>query len=329
MNLEIGKGFSAALPEAPPQMELRPLGFGEIFDRAITLYIRNFVPFFGIVLVLIVPLAIVQYIVDSSQAAQINDFIRILTHPHAKPATPGMFFSPQQLVGLGIDLLVFYLLYPFVLNAVAVGVARLYRGRPVEFTACYAAVLKRWASILIMLLLDIFVILAWYAATVVALVFGVVIAAALLHAFVLLGIVAVVADVVIFFAVVLLFLVLFIALSFAMYAVVIEESSPIQALGTGFVRVFTRSEFWRAVLFALAATAVQLGAGLMIGVFAGIAVLLHWVVLESVLKTLLNAALIPFSAILIAIYYFDVRIRREGFDLEAELDRLSTGTLVA
>ena len=32
-------------------MELRPLGFGEIFDRAVTLYIRNFVPFAAIVMV--------------------------------------------------------------------------------------------------------------------------------------------------------------------------------------------------------------------------------------------------------------------------------------
>ena len=38
-------------------MELRPLGFGEIFDRAVTLYIRNFVAFAGIVLVMIVPFA--------------------------------------------------------------------------------------------------------------------------------------------------------------------------------------------------------------------------------------------------------------------------------
>ena len=71
-------------------MELRPLGFGEIFDRAITLYVRNFLPFFAIVLVLIVPLGIVQYSLDSSQSAQsyaaIDTLMRVLQHPGAKSA---------------------------------------------------------------------------------------------------------------------------------------------------------------------------------------------------------------------------------------------------
>ncbi|MBV8530064.1 MAG: hypothetical protein JO104_02005, partial [Candidatus Eremiobacteraeota bacterium] len=66
-------------------MELRPLGFGEIFDRAITLYVRNFWPFFAIVLVLIVPLAVVQYFLDSSQSAQINEVLSILKHPGSTP----------------------------------------------------------------------------------------------------------------------------------------------------------------------------------------------------------------------------------------------------
>ncbi|HEY9180348.1 MAG TPA: hypothetical protein VIO32_06480, partial [Candidatus Baltobacteraceae bacterium] len=40
---------------------LRPLTMGEIFDRAITLYVRNFVPFSLIVLVVVVPSAVMQY----------------------------------------------------------------------------------------------------------------------------------------------------------------------------------------------------------------------------------------------------------------------------
>ena len=62
-------------------MELRPLGFGEIFDRAITLYIRNFVPFAAIVMVLVVPLAILQYFLDLSSQPQLDALVRIFTHP--------------------------------------------------------------------------------------------------------------------------------------------------------------------------------------------------------------------------------------------------------
>ena len=128
-------------------MELRPLGFGEIFDRAITLYVRNFMPFFAIVLVLIVPLAIVQYFVDSSQSVQIAEMVRILQHPDAKIQTPAASSGPRVNSSPSSSWrLAFYLLWPFALDAVAVGVARLYRNRPVDFSACYRAVLARWAG---------------------------------------------------------------------------------------------------------------------------------------------------------------------------------------
>src|SRR5579862_8442027 len=130
-------------------MELRPLGFGEIFDRAITLYVRNFMPFLAIVLVLIVPLAVVQYFLDKNQSAQIDQLIKIFAHPGTTPPpTPNLFSSPGELVAVIAIAFIFYLLWPFALDAVAVGVARLYRGRPVEFRACYAAVLPRWPAIL-------------------------------------------------------------------------------------------------------------------------------------------------------------------------------------
>ena len=38
--------------------------------------------------------------------------------------------------------------------------------------------------------------------------------------------------------------------------------------------------------------------------------------------SIFRAAITPFSIVLLAVYYFDVRIRREGFDLEAGLERL-------
>ncbi|HKU82092.1 MAG TPA: hypothetical protein VJP76_07970, partial [Candidatus Tumulicola sp.] len=72
-------------------MELRPLGFGEIFDRAVTLYVRNFPSFFAIVLVLIVPLGVVQYFIDSSQSTQIDAMLNAIRHPNAKPPVPQLF----------------------------------------------------------------------------------------------------------------------------------------------------------------------------------------------------------------------------------------------
>ena len=115
---------------------------------------------------------------------------------------------------------------------------------------------------------------------------------------------------------------LFVALTFAMNAIVIEERPVFESIGLGFSRIFNREEFWRSVLFALAAGAVLLGAGMVAGIFSTIFLLLHWLPASAIVDTLFRAAITPFSIVLLAIYYFDVRIRREGFDLEAGLERL-------
>ncbi|HEY1656060.1 MAG TPA: hypothetical protein VGF86_13200 [Candidatus Tumulicola sp.] len=304
-------------------MELRPLGFGEIFDRAITLYVRNFRPFFAIVLVLIVPLAVVQYFIDSSQSVQLEAMIRVLQHPDAKVPTPALFGSPTEIVTLLLVAFVFYLLWPFALDAVAVGVARLYGNRPVEFSACYRTVLPRWGAILGTLLLQLGIFIAWYVAFFMIAFLSVLVAAVFARAWLPLGIVGFTLAILIVLAALLILAPIFIALTFAMNAVVIERSGPLAAIASGFARVFTRKEFWRAVLFALAAFAVLAGASLVISVLVWVALLLHAIAVEVIVGSLLRAAFAPFSIVLIAVYYFDVRIRREGFDLEAELEQLT------
>jgi hypothetical protein len=311
-------------------MELRPLGFGEIFDRAITLYVRNFWPFLAIVLVLIVPLAVVQYVVDSSQVAQFSDLLRVLQHPGSTPPPmSNLFASPGQLAAVILTALIFMVLWPFALNAVAIGVARLYRGRPVEFAACYQIVLARWASILGTLLIQGAIYVAWYVAFLAVLFVSMLIAVVFARAWLPLGIAGFFVAGMATLAAFLVLAPLFIALTFAMNAVVIEKRGPVAAIASGFTRVFNRQEFWRALLFALAAFAVILGSSAVISGVTIAALLVNAVAVEVVLGSLLRAAFAPFSIVLIAIYYFDVRIRREGFDLEAELERISPAAAAA
>src|SRR5579863_9849564 len=105
-------------------MELRPLGFGEIFDRAITLYIRNFIPFAAIVGVLILPSAVLGYLLDRAQQPEFDAFWHALQHPGAPvDPVPSAFGSPAFLLALFALLLLTYAVWPFALNAVGVGVA--------------------------------------------------------------------------------------------------------------------------------------------------------------------------------------------------------------
>jgi hypothetical protein len=309
-------------------MELRPLGFGEIFDRAITLYIRNLVPFATIVVVFVLPTSILNYIYDLGAQPEFSAMVQILQHP-ARARTqhiPTIFESPG-LVAIFIAIVFFtYLLWPFALNAVAVGVAALYRNRPVRFRACYEIVLRRWLQVVALILLDLVVALVWYVATVL-LVIAVVVAA------ILLGKVSGAQTLWFWFGFTSAILVLivslplvaplYVALTFSMYSVVIEERGVLESLSLGFARIFNRAEFWRAMLFAVAAAATVFGGSMMFGILAIAAAFAHLPGLQAVIQGLSAAVITPFAVVLLAVYYFDVRIRREGFDLEASLERLS------
>jgi hypothetical protein len=314
-------------------MELRPLGFGEIFDRAITLYIRNFIPFAGIVAVVVLPLAVLQYLIDLSSMPQFDQAMQVLTHPNAaataKPIMPAFLTDPKVAILFGLTMVVVYTIYPFALNAVAIGVARLYRSRPVLFAPCYRASLRRWPQVVGLLFIEFAIFIAWYIGFVIIAALTVMLTVLISQVQVVLGIfVGIVAGLLIL-ASLLLLLPLFTALTFAMNAVVIEEAKVTTALGLGFSRIFNREEFWRSVLFAISAIAILLGAGMIAGIFSYIALYFHAIAAEVIVTSLFRAAIAPFSIVLMAVYYFDVRIRREGFDLEAGLERLTEDAATA
>jgi hypothetical protein len=311
-------------------MELRPLGFGEIFDRAITLYIRNFIPFAGIVAVVVVPLAVLQYLIDVASIPQFDQTIKILTHlgqaESTPPIMPAFMTDPRVAILFVVTMIVVYAIYPFALNAVAVGVARLYRSRPVLFAPCYRASLRRWPQVLGMLLLEFAVFMAWYIGLIIIVMLSMFLVILLARAQVFVGILAgIVAGLVILADLLVLAPPLFVAMTFSMNAVVIEERPVFAAIGSGFQRIFNREEFWRALLFAYASVAILMGAGAIAGIFSYVALYFHWIGAEVIVSSLFRAAFTPFSIVLLAIYYFDVRIRREGFDLEAGLERLAEG----
>ncbi|MFZ0030492.1 MAG: hypothetical protein WAK84_01295, partial [Candidatus Cybelea sp.] len=104
---------------------------------------------------------------------------------------------------------------------------------------------------------------------------------------------------------------------------VIERRPVIESLGLGFERIFNRAEFWRALLFSLAAFAVMLAGSTIFGFIGLIAAVAHLPLLQALIESLARAVITPFAVVLLAIYYFDVRIRREAFDLETSLERLT------
>ncbi len=299
---------------------LRPLGFGELFDRAVTLYVRNFIPFSLIVLVVMIPNSIAQYSMQAQSLAQIAALLK--GAGGATPTDPFAVYSSGSFGFAMLMLFIFFLCLPFMFNAVALGVARLYSGQRVDLRACYGRALGRFWPIVGLVVMAILIFFG--AILGMGLVVGLVAAigigiATLGKVFAVIGVVLVV---VLYLALIGVAILLGIALGFAMLAVVIEEKSVFDSIGIGFSRVFARSEIGRAMLYALASFAISIANLLIVYAVMGLAIYLRqsWLVtLENVVVT---TAIYTYSTILFAVYYYDVRIRREGLDLASTLESL-------
>jgi hypothetical protein len=119
------------------------------------------------------------------------------------------------------------------------------------------------------------------------------------------------------------------ALSFA--AITLERVDPLKAFGSGFSRVFGRGTYWRSA----GVSAAMVGIILVFELIAGGAIAALFYVLKltidsaplafSAFSGLASAVITPLSFAVVAMYYYDIRIRREGFDLDHLAQMLSNG----
>lgn len=298
---------------------LRSLSIGEIFDRAVTMYVRNFVVFTLTVLTLLVPVGIVQYLYSDRAGDTLARVLRQIQHPGSVVPYDG-----SQLTALvGIALLLIFLA-PFTNNAVAVGVAAIYAGRKPTYREDFARVFARWVPLVGTSLLSLLVLIGTYLALVIGLAIVLVLGVALSRGSIVVGVILAIAAIVLTIAIVVFFVVLVMVLAFALYATTIEASRPADAIGEAFRRIFNRHEFPKALLIALAYLALQLGALLLSGVI-GVLILsyAHSEAAQIAVSTVISAMLTAFITVLMAVYYYDVRTRTEGLDLEVALERLT------
>lgn len=307
---------------ATPLYPLRPLSIGEIFDRAVTIYVRNFVVFTLMVLTLAAPYNLVQYFAIPDNGASFAQVIDTIQHPAKHPNAAG---PPASFVLLVVAVVLFLLLSPFVVNAVAFGVAAVYRGAAPDYLTSFAAVFRRSGQILGTAIVEMMILIGTYTALATVLVILFVVAAlavrtALPFAILLFAIGAILAI-----ATVLFLMVLAVNYAFGTYAATIERLGVGDAVASGFRRVFNKREFWKSMLIGVAYLALQIGV-LVVNGTIGLLVLylLKSYALQLAVSAILSSALTAFLTIVLAVYYYDVRTRAEGLDLEVELQRLTS-----
>jgi hypothetical protein len=306
-------------------LPLRPLSIGEIFDRGITLYIRYFVPIALITIVIVLPLSVVQYYMSGSNIAayqQMGAVIAQANHPGRNPKVPAI--ANDQVPGwIWLAALCALILLPFSSVAVAVALARIYEGSYPDWRDCYAAVFRRWGPLLGTLFLSIVVFASFVVIGFIGYFVLLLLTVFTVRAGVGFGIAFGLLTLLFVFAWLAFLTVAQLTIACALFSVVLERLGFAEAIGRAFSRLFNRREFWRATVTGLAIGAIYLGLSLLsLAVTLAGYFIVHSPLLAAAANGLVTFVHISLLTVLAAVYYFDVRVRREGMDMQQELAQL-------
>ena len=308
---------------------LRPLSIGELLDRAFAISFKHIVALFSLVIVVVGPQIMFYYL----GARSILDLLSSQLTSMQGAATGASALDPNKMLQAYANGVPFFLaflaiglfLVPLSNAAVVSGVSRAYLGLPVRFRDCYGDALPRWPALLGLTLL--WFLIAFAAGT--GLFVSLFLLTAALTAIGILGTAGIVISILLGIAtgVVLLLgaLQLYLAAAFSFVAAVLEGHGAGAALSSGFRRVFGENQFWRSLGIAAALFGIIIGVELVGGVIGWTAVALtHSFGLEFGVSALIQSLTYPFAFAVVALCYYDVRIRREGFDLQMLAARLGT-----
>jgi len=301
--------------------ELRPLGIGEMLDRAFSICFKNLLPFMAIVTVVFIPQIVFYYFGMKDVFGLWSDMMGTLS-TGADPST----LSPDKILQaeangspwlFGASLVALFLI-PLSNAAVVSGVSRAYLGLPVSFVQCYRDAWPRWGQLILLTL-------AWIAAVIVASIaffIGFFIVGAAMAAMIALlkgvgAAIAILLGIAIGAAGLLVAFQLYLAAAYSFVAAVLEGMPFISAFSSGFQRVFGEGQFWRSLALAASIFGIIIGLELVGGIVGALAIAVtRSFALEFVLSGLVGALCYPFLFAVVAVGYYDVRIRREGFDLQ-------------
>ena len=293
------------------------MDLGQIFERAVALYRRNFRALLAIAAASIVPVSLVQYLVLFREQPQIEATLEVLAHPERLQTqhTATLFNSPLMLAVVLASALFGYYMLAFAVGAFAAAVARLYSGAAIRFAEAYEAVLRRWPAVIAIVGLAILALVAAYTFAIVLLAIPILSAAAVAtKSFSVIVAFAVTAMV---FAIAFALLCILAVAACALCTAVVEGTSATWATRLAVGRVLNRAEFGRAMLCSFGVAAIGLAVSTLVDA-AGFSGLSRWPAAYAALDAAARILLVPFLSLVFVVYYFDVRLRYEGFDLNAD-----------
>jgi hypothetical protein len=304
------------------QLDLRPLGVGEILDRAVTLFVRRFAVLILILALVAIPVAVLQYASAPSTADWLTGIQRVLALPpgHVQEQREILreLSQKNQVGALGV----FFIVLGAVLGALSttacmIGVAQAYAGKLPSVREVYRQAVRRWPAQLVAgaAYMGIgFVLSIALGFAIVAVAFAV---AALAHssrlAATLVGIALGLLVLAVFIGG---FVLLYFAAQMTLAAIALEEPNPIRGIAHGLRRTLSPAIFGRTMLVATVLFGVStIGSLILLGIASTASVLTHLTALYPVIAVTGGLALNALMTTFVVLYAYDVRVRREGYDL--------------
>jgi hypothetical protein len=318
-------GPGPAAPVDPIISRVRPRNLTGILDQAFRLYRRNFLTFLAIVAVVFVPIQIITQILTVISQSQSTGQLTptSFSSDSGVLVTQGLF---TRLI-LGLALVVVAAVGGFLQylsqGALTAGIADSYLDRPVSFGRSYREMFKHIGPLLGVIGLQLLIGIAIFALPTLVVLLS--IAGLGYTSSGGAGAVGTCLGLCLILPAVLLAIYVYTRLSLVAPAVIIENLGPVQALRRSWGLVL--NNWWRT--FGL-----QLILGIMSAVVsAGPAALVTALVLilsrslepttlsivSSAVTVLATAVFVPIQLTAITLYYFDLRVRKEGFDLESAM----------
>ncbi|HSJ59494.1 MAG TPA: hypothetical protein VLC95_20080 [Anaerolineae bacterium] len=282
---------------------LRPMRVPELMDATIRLYRKNFLLLLATVAVVHVPLLAIDALVSVPVSLAQEEMLgaALTTAPYDGTLPPGVtrvyLWAGLQ---LAITLTLGFVGGTLMTSAVAWSVSERHLDRPLTLGQAYRAVARRWRSVLGAAALTVLIYLGLYVVLIVPCIGQIVGIPALIFAYV--------------------------CLRFVPQAVMLEELGARESIRRSWF--LTKPHFWRVagIVGLLWLLGMLISAGPTYLATMGTMFVASSVLVRSLVSTaasgVVNLIYLPIRLTGETLVYYDLRVRREGLDLEMELDAL-------
>jgi hypothetical protein len=312
-----------------PPTRLRPMSIGDMLDAAFRLYRRHFLTFVGIVALLQVPMAMLQFL---TQLPYLQTLQRFTARPFGAVPGQNLFdlfpfaeLLPYYALVFVLTILQYLLVYNLMTGALANAIARSYLGQPISILSAYNIGFKRVAALIVASLTPFAISMLFIA----------ILAGCAIGALSTLGvrsgeqpniglaIAALIGLVGVVFVMIVGGLFFYVRLLLATQAIVLEGQGPFAGLRRSWRLV--GQAFWRSLGIFLLVYAFMYVVSLVIqlplvviGAFFGMLFdnSLPYQGIASLVTYGVLILVLPLQFIVFTLLYYDLRVRKEGYDLE-------------